>query len=444
MIKSHGRGGCRCCLALLAAALLFWFSSPAAAQDCAYVGNQLVGTVRILEVPGGGDLGALTLPGCSAGFCQLTDIAVVPAAGMAYVSQLDGNRVWAVDYSDPDNPTEPVSIPVSTSPSDLVLSPGATSLYVVSLATSEIATLDLATGTETNRFAAPSQPRGLAITPAGDQLATASRNQNSVFLVDPSDGDVIQSGTVGERPSNVALSPDGARLFATSDDGILTVVDAVTGDVLDTFVVGSLPAAVVVAADGGTAYVANRGSNSLSVVDLNSRQVDEIAVGRAPVALAISPGGMLLVANLQDGTLSVIDTLSEDGVLPPIAAGVSPFALAAAECPPWALATPTPGSEGTQTPLVDTPTPEQTPTDSPDETPTETLPTGTPTAGPMCVGDCNGDGNVAINELIIGVNISLRLRDVADCRAFDENNNGNVEISELIRGVNNSLGGCPS
>ncbi len=61
-----------------------------------------------------------------------------------------------------------------------------------------------------------------------------------------------------------------------------------------------------------------------------------------------------------------------------------------------------------------------------------------------CVGDCNTDGSVAINELIIGVNIALGSTPVGNCSSFDVNSNGSVEINELISAVNNALNGCPS
>lgn len=61
-----------------------------------------------------------------------------------------------------------------------------------------------------------------------------------------------------------------------------------------------------------------------------------------------------------------------------------------------------------------------------------------------CAGDCNGDNNVAINELIIGVNIALGQAPLANCPSFDTNNNGSVAINELISAVNNALNGCPS
>ncbi len=61
-----------------------------------------------------------------------------------------------------------------------------------------------------------------------------------------------------------------------------------------------------------------------------------------------------------------------------------------------------------------------------------------------CVGDCNGDGEVAINELIIGVNIALGNNTVETCPEFDDNDDGEVAINELIIAVNNALTGCPA
>jgi len=61
---------------------------------------------------------------------------------------------------------------------------------------------------------------------------------------------------------------------------------------------------------------------------------------------------------------------------------------------------------------------------------------------PVCVGDCNNDHTVAINELIIGVNIALG-QPASACPAF-QNNSGVVDIAQLIKGVNNALGGCPA
>ena len=61
-----------------------------------------------------------------------------------------------------------------------------------------------------------------------------------------------------------------------------------------------------------------------------------------------------------------------------------------------------------------------------------------------CVGDCNGNGAVAINELIVGVNIALGSTPLSSCPAFDANGDGMVGINELIAAVNNALNGCPA
>jgi cysteine-rich repeat protein len=62
----------------------------------------------------------------------------------------------------------------------------------------------------------------------------------------------------------------------------------------------------------------------------------------------------------------------------------------------------------------------------------------------QCVGDCNGDGRVAINELIVGVNIALGSSAIGTCAVFDGHHDGHVTINELIVGVNNATGSCPA
>ena len=60
----------------------------------------------------------------------------------------------------------------------------------------------------------------------------------------------------------------------------------------------------------------------------------------------------------------------------------------------------------------------------------------------VCVGDCDGGGQVAINELILGVTIALGTAPPSACPAF-QSAQGQVGIAQLIQGVNNALGGCP-
>lgn len=56
-------------------------------------------------------------------------------------------------------------------------------------------------------------------------------------------------------------------------------------------------------------------------------------------------------------------------------------------------------------------------------------------------GDCDGDGMVTVDELILGVNISLETSPLSRCPSFDASSDGVVTIDELLRAVNNALNG---
>ncbi len=70
------------------------------------------------------------------------------------------------------------------------------------------------------------------------------------------------------------------------------------------------------------------------------------------------------------------------------------------------------------------------------------IPSDAARAQEVCVGDCDGGGMVAINELVLGVNIALGSREISACEAFDCEGTGMVPINCLVRGVNNALSGC--
>jgi len=66
----------------------------------------------------------------------------------------------------------------------------------------------------------------------------------------------------------------------------------------------------------------------------------------------------------------------------------------------------------------------------------------TPSIAQECTGDCNGSGVIEINEIILGVNISLGTATLDTCAVFDADGTGRVEIYELISAVNSALNGC--
>ncbi|MGH7790044.1 MAG: hypothetical protein ACRERC_24465, partial [Candidatus Binatia bacterium] len=137
--------------------------------------------------------------------------------------------------------------------------------------------------------------------------------------------------------------------------------------------------------------------------------------------------------------------------LPSATATAEPTASATrtATLPPTATATAVPTATATVIPtatatlLPGEPTHTATAT-VPTATATATVPTPTATetaAIPPCAGDCNGNRAVSVNELILGVSMSLN-GGAAGCTAMDGSGDGTISVNELIRAVNAALSGC--
>jgi hypothetical protein len=112
---------------------------------------------------------------------------------------------------------------------------------------------------------------------------------------------------------------------------------------------------------------------------------------------------------------------------PPTATAAQPTSTAT--MPPTASPTTEPSATPTEVP-TDTPTIEPTNTPPPP-------PSATPTAGKP--GDCDLNGSVAVNELVIGVNIALDRVAIDRCWALDRNADGQVSVNELVTAVREVL-----
>ncbi len=86
--------------------------------------------------------------------------------------------------------------------------------------------------------------------------------------------------------------------------------------------------------------------------------------------------------------------------------------------------------------------PPATPSATVTRSPTRPVGTITPPAT-TCPGDCDGNHMVAINELILAVNIALGSAPPEACLAANRDGDQSVSVSELIAAVAASLNGCP-
>src|SRR5579859_917171 len=147
----------------------------------------------------------------------------------------------------------------------------------------------------------------LYITTTGNaifSLDTAKLEQAVTDQLAFSPGDVLPYSP-GAPPAGIAVSPDGSRLYATVPDGsssnFISVFDTASGgQPLYSIVVGSNPGPIILTPDGSLAIVGNMNDNTLSFVDTTSRQISSVPVGGSPAALAISPDGQrVFVATAQ-------------------------------------------------------------------------------------------------------------------------------------------------
>lgn len=59
-----------------------------------------------------------------------------------------------------------------------------------------------------------------------------------------------------------------------------------------------------------------------------------------------------------------------------------------------------------------------------------------------CIGDCDLDGVVSIDELVLGVSLSLDPAGLDSCRAIDGNGDQRIGVDEVLRAVRGALSGC--
>ncbi len=157
----------------------------------------------------------------------------------------------------------------------------------------------------------------------------------TVAMLGPTPLPAPASADTTTRSSSIALNKAGSLLFSVNFEAdSVTVFDVGKGGGsvtrADEVTVGREPTCVAVA--GQKAYVTNSASGTVSVVTRTGkgwRAIEEIAVGNEPRGCAVNEqGNRLLVANHTDGTVSLIDTGSDQVIGSPIVVGGNPFAIA--------------------------------------------------------------------------------------------------------------------
>ena len=229
-----------------------------------------------------------------------------------FVAAKRGNTLSKVDLA---TGKEVLRLPSCTNPHELATSPdgqhvalacyGGTSVDIFRTDSLErVASIDLG---------ANARPHGIVWHASGDLYATAEGRRSIFWLRNPlgETREVFEFGTGKDGSHMLAVSPD-ARTAWTTDLGSRTVtrIDLRTRRAPLSVTVGEEPEGISLSPDGSTLWVSARGSNQAFALDPQMMEVRQaVATGRFPLRIAVRPqGDVAVTSDLQDGSLSVIDT----------------------------------------------------------------------------------------------------------------------------------------
>jgi YVTN family beta-propeller protein len=162
---------------------------------------------------------------------------------------------------------------------------------------------------------------------AARYVYTGNYNDSTMSVIDTATNQIVGSPIpTGSGLDSIAIAPNGKTVYATSGDGVITVVDALSNQVVTSITGTTGLETIAISPDGKTAYVSSPPEDLVVVVDLQTNQVvGSIPVGDNPIGVAFSPDGKVVyVANDNDDNVSVIDTATRQVVGAPIPVGDEP------------------------------------------------------------------------------------------------------------------------
>jgi YVTN family beta-propeller protein len=239
-------------------------------------------------------------------------LATVPVgnnpAGVAVTP--DGSRVYVANWGLPGSGAGTTISVIDTSNYTVIktiggLAPGpwylamnrsGTRLYVTSHSTypdGAVTMIDVASNTILKQISLVS-PTDLVLTPDGSRLYVVNYNSAGfVSVINTGTFSITSTIALGDYGFDVAMNSLGTQVYVTnSNSGHVTVVNLSSSTVVTTVPVGTYPDGIAISSDDKYAYVANNGgsqdtsSHTVSIIDMaNNSVVGTIPVGTQPWAV---------------------------------------------------------------------------------------------------------------------------------------------------------------
>jgi YVTN family beta-propeller protein len=230
-----------------------------------------------------------------------------------FVAAKRGNTLSKVDLA---TGKEVLRVPSCTNPHELATSPDG---QHVALACYGGTSVDIFRTDNLERIASydldeNARPHGIVWHANGNIFVTAEGRQEIIEIAALSYHAIpppIRYATGKQGSHMLVVSPD-ARTAWTTDLGSRTVtrIDLRTRRAPLSVTVGEEPEGISLSPDGKTLWVSARGSNQAFALDPQTMEVRAtVTTGRFPLRIAVRPqGDVAVTSDLQDGSLSVIDT----------------------------------------------------------------------------------------------------------------------------------------
>jgi YVTN family beta-propeller protein len=250
----------------------------------------------------------------------------IPVSGSAksLVMDADGKQLFVVDYDGSALVVDTHHYTAQTlwggCASDVVVGPDGRHLYAAQVADGGadgvVSVIDIACAT-TVATVPVKDVAALAISPDGSRLYAVSYDRRTyhqypagwLTIIDTASHSVVKTIAVGACPETVTASPDGAYLYITHYDTCSVSAVNLTDCSTTAVALRDAPLAVVFTPDSAHAYVRN--VRSLTVIDATTNDAVDIDIGDLPRGLQLSPDGKrAYITNFGDGTLSVVDTIT--------------------------------------------------------------------------------------------------------------------------------------
>jgi YVTN family beta-propeller protein len=190
-------------------------------------------------------------------------VALNPDGKLGYISDGGGNAVVVFDRS---SLSTVATIPAGTNPDAIMYEPATKSVWAFNGRSKDITVIDAASQKVITTIPVPGKPE-FAVADGKGNVYNNIEDKSLVLKIDASAHKVTETWPAGcESPSGLAIDIEGNRLFPVCDGNKMSVIDAATGKILATPAIGDGPDAAGWSAKHKLAF-ASSGDGILSVVD---------------------------------------------------------------------------------------------------------------------------------------------------------------------------------